>query len=270
MDSRRTKQLVISVIFLLIFVAIGYGIYSFVTPNPTCFDGIMNGKEEGVDCGTIAGCDVCAPEIFPINIQWQKVIPSGVGSYDFIALVNNPNTTYGASRIDYEISATGIAQPIKSFFYIAPGQTKYVIYPAIKSDSIVDVDFEITQAEWKGLQNLLSESINLAIRRKDYSIVNSAGIYSQVEGAIFNDSNFDFDKVEISVVLFDVNNSVMGVGKTNILTLQARNERYYKVFWPALLSGDVARVDVEAMTNIFDNANFLRTHGTDEQFQKFY
>ena len=63
---------------------------------------------------------------------------------------------------------------------------------------------------------------------------------------------------------------MIGVGKTNILTLQTRNERYYKVFWPTSLSGDVARVDVEATTNIFDNTNFLKTHGTDEQFQTFY
>ncbi|KKR22366.1 MAG: hypothetical protein UT53_C0042G0007 [Candidatus Yanofskybacteria bacterium GW2011_GWD2_39_48] len=270
MDSRRTKQLIISAIFLLVFTVIGYGIYSFVTPNPTCFDGVKNGKEEGVDCGTIAGCAVCSPEVLPVSIQWQKLLSSGTSEYDFVALVNNPNTIYGASRIDYEISATGMTQPIKSFFYIAPGQTKYVIHPSIKGGGLTDVNLKITQADWLGIKNLSSENINLEIKKKDYTIINSGGIYSQVEGTVLNNSNFDLSKVDIGVLLFDEDDNVIAVGRTNILTLPSNNERYYKVFWPTQLDGDVSKVDVEATTNIFDNYNFLKIHGTEEQFQKLY
>lgn len=270
MDSRRTKQLIVSIIFLVIFVAIGYGIYSFVTPNPTCFDGIKNGKEEGVDCGTIAGCAVCIPEILPLSVQWQKLLPAGTGEYDFVALINNPNTAYGASRIDYEISATGMAQPIRNFFYIAPGQTKYLIYPSIGADNLGDANLKIVQANWAGIKNLSSEKIDFIIQRKDYKIINTGGIYSQVEGIIVNDSDYDFNKVDVSVVLFDADNNVIGTAKTNIQTLPSKDSRYYKVFWPTVFSGDVSRVDVEATTNIFDNSNFLKTYGTEERFQKFY
>ncbi|MDR3741010.1 MAG: hypothetical protein P4L40_18490 [Terracidiphilus sp.] len=38
-------------------------------PEPTCYDGVKNGLEFGVDCGQLAGCKACGG----VNIQLPKV-----------------------------------------------------------------------------------------------------------------------------------------------------------------------------------------------------
>ena len=61
-----------------------------------------------------------------------------------------------------------------------------------------------------------------------------------------------------------------GVGKTDIRTFVAKSERGFNVAWPFALSRNVARQDVEASTNLFENSNFIKSYGSPEKFQKFY
>src|SRR3989344_6223684 len=105
MEKRVQKQLVIGFIFILIFGGISYGFVDyFLLVEPTCFDEIQNGIEEGVDCGLLACGIVCEPEIMPLNILFQKLIEVRPGDYDFVAQGNNPNSLFGASRVGYQLN----------------------------------------------------------------------------------------------------------------------------------------------------------------------
>jgi len=93
MDGRAMKQLIIGLVFVLILGGIGYGIYSGLAPEVSCTDGIQNGKEEGVDCGSLACGKACEPAIMPINIISSQFFKVGQGDYDFVAQLSNPNTS---------------------------------------------------------------------------------------------------------------------------------------------------------------------------------
>ena len=80
----------------------------------------------------------------------------------------------------------------------------------------------------------------------------------------------DFDKIDVAVILFDNTGKIVGVGKTDIRTFVAKSERGFNVAWPFALSRNVARQDVEASTNLFENSNFIKSYGSPEKFQKFY
>lgn len=280
MDSRTQKQLIIGSIFILIIGSIGYGFvdYFFVVES-TCFDKVQNGIEEGVDCGLLACGVACEPAILPLNIISQKLIEVRPQDYDFVAQINNPNSFFGASRVRYELNigvegkeiVDSNKMPLQKTgtFFILPGQTRFVIIPSIRSnDVLVGVSIDIKEVEWEKIE--MFENLNFSVQRKNYLVINKNGIFSELEGVVLNNSDFDFDKVEVGIILFDGNGEIVGINKTDIRTFLSRTERYFKVSWPTRLPANVARQDIEVLTNVFENSNFIRRYGTQERFQKYY
>ena len=261
MDGRFQKQLIIGLVFVLILGGIGYGIYSGLAPKVSCTDGIQNGKEEGVDCGSLACGKVCEPAIMPINIISSQFFKVGQGDYDFVAQLSNPNVSYGASRIEYSLGSSSGSS------YILPGQTKWIVLTAQKiPDGIEDVRFVIKNAQWEKL-DMPDNTIGFVLRRKDYHPAQKG---MELTGILYNDSNYDFDKIDVAVILFDNAGGIVGVNKTDIRTFVSKSERGFNVAWPFALSGNIVRQDVEASTNLFENSNFIKSYGTQEKFQKFY
>lgn len=263
------KQLVIGLIFILIIGAIGYGFvdYLFII-EPTCLDNIQSGIEEGVDCGLLACGTACEPPILPLNVVSQKLIEVRSGDYDFVAQINNPNPFFGASRVRYTINFGGTLSDKSGTFYILPGQTRFIIINGIRSDgALTNAFLDIVEVEWEKVETF--ENISFPIQRKSYTVVDKNGVFSELEAVILNSSDFDFDKVEVGVILFNERNDVAAVNKTDIRTFLSRTERHFKVSWPTELPVTV-RQDIEVLTNVFENANFIRRYGTQEKFQKYY
>jgi len=281
MEQRTQKQLIIGLIFVLIIGGIGYGFvdYFFITES-TCFDGVRNGFEEGVDCGTLACGVVCEPAIVPLNVVSQKLIEVRPGDYDFVAQINNPNSFYGASLVRYNLNliTEGRTSLNRSgTFYVLPGQTRFVIIPGIRVDGALSgASIDITEVEWEKVESF--ENISFSVQRKSYVVTNRNGVFSELEAVILNNSDFDFDKVEVGVILFSQpeanqpsagTDDVVAVNRTDIRTFLSRTERGFKVSWPTEFPESV-RQDIEVLTNVFENANFIRRYGTQERFQKYY
>lgn len=282
MEKRAQKQLVVGLIFVLIIGAIGYGFvdFFFIT-EATCFDGVQNGIEEGVDCGLLACGVACEPAIVPLNVLSQKLIEVRPGDYDFVAQINNPNSLFGTSRARYTINFGETISDRSGTFYILPGQTRFVIVSGIQSDSApANSSINITEVEWQKVETF--ENINFPIQRKSYTVVDKNGVFSEFEAVILNSSDFDFDKVEVGVILFSAPkgrdlasggdatlDDIIAVNRTDIRTFLSKTERSFKVTWPTTLPM-TARQDVEVLTNVFENSNFIKRYGTQEKFQKYY
>ncbi len=261
MEARTQKQFIVGIVFILILSGIGYGIYAGLVTKTSCNDGIKNGKEEGVDCGILACGKSCEPIIMPINIVSSQFLKVGQADYDFVAQLSNPNTSYGASRLEYNLGS------ISGLSYILPGQTKWLVLTALKiPDGIQGVRLVIKNVQWEKL-DMPNNTVSFILRSKDYRPAPKGTEFSAL---LYNDSNFDFDKVDVAVILFDDTGNIIGVNNTDVLTFVSRTERGFNVVWPFALPGNVARQDVEATTNLFENSNFIKSHGSQEKFQKFY
>ena len=264
MEVRQKKQLIIGSVFALLIAGAVYGLVDrFFIIEATCFDKVRNGKEEGVDCGTLACGIVCEEPVRPLQVSEDKLIRIGLGDYDFVAKIFNPNTHYGASQIDYSIGLAG-AGIKRGTTYLLPGQTKYVVATSLRTPTeVASAGLKVNSIQW--------EKINMPAG--EVELVNRRGVFSEdkssFEGVVFNDSNYDFDSVEVSVILFDSSNFIVGVNRTEIRTLLARTERSFKVIWPAP-QNTAARADVQISTNLFENSNFIKSYGTQERFQEFY
>jgi hypothetical protein len=268
MLSRAEKQTLIGIVYLLIAGVIASGIY-WAKFRPTCFDGVKNGQEEGVDCGTLACGKACVAPVQAVQVQNVQLVKTPAGDFDMAALVYNPNTDYGADMIDYTLVITdSYDQQISSqnsSFYILPGQTKYIVQTSLRD--IPDKSTArviIKDADWQKVGP--GQNVNFIVGREATTLGANQTTYQAV---ITNQSNFDFDTIDISVVVFDSSGALMATNLTNFQTFLAKTDRSIQVSWPFALPVGV-RIQTEVGTNVFNNDNFLKTNGTQEKFQQYY
>lgn len=274
MDGRVIKQLVIGIIFLLLVSSVGYGFFDyFFIIEATCFDQIQNGKEEGLDCGTIACGIVCEEPVRSLQIKSIQniIVPDTDRTSDVAIQIYNPNTEYGVASGVYDLvvrdpSGAELDRLSGQQFYMLPGQTKYLILTVVSGLALGEESVEIKSVQWQKL-NMTDNSVNFVLRRKDYHPTPKG---TQLDAVLYNDSNFDFDKVDVAVILFDDAGGIMGINRTDIRTFLAKTERGFNVAWPFTLSAPAVRQDVEVTTNLFENSNFIKSYGPQERFQEFY
>lgn len=268
MLSRTQKRFFIGSVYILIVAVIAggslYGKY-----RPTCNDGIKNGQEEGVDCGTVACGKACASPIQALVVQNIKLIKTPAGDFDMAALIYNPNVDYGSDATDYDLVVTDssgkeIIRQANSF-YILPGQTRYVVSTSLKG--IPDgstADVQIKSVDWQKVS--LGQDVSFVITRETTTPGANQTIYQAV---ITNNTNFDFDTIDVSIVVTDSSGEIIATNMTNFQTFLSHTDRAIKVTWPFALPAD-ARIQTEIGTNVFNDANFLKTHGIQEKFQQYY
>ncbi len=70
---------------------------------PSCFDGVQNQSETGIDCG--GSCQyLCTAEQQPPTVLFTQIVPSSAGRADVIASVENKNANAVAKAVPYTIA----------------------------------------------------------------------------------------------------------------------------------------------------------------------
>ena len=279
--TRITKQLIFGFIFIIIFSTIGFGIYKSFQVEPTCFDLIQNQTEEGVDCGKVCG-NTCLQSLESIRALSSNLFEirelNGQTDYDALFRVYNPNTQFGSSNVEYSLNILNMNGDSISLmlsktgsFYILPGQTKYIYEPLLKTNKTSTgknvAVLEIIKTDWEKLEGVFNEDVMLVVKSKDYFTNGKPGVSARVTGTVFNSSDFDFEKVDVVVVVLK-DNIPVGANRTEMRTLLSKSDRFFEVDWVNPITENPDRIDVEASTNVFMNSNFIRNYGTQERFQQ--
>lgn len=269
--NRLSKQLIYGGAFLLIVFGVLWLGYRAVVPGATCSDGIQNQGEEGLDCGAVCGIN-CPPPLQALVPHAVQVIRYGDGSYDAVAELENPNAAYGASKVDYSLVLTDQAgaeiMRRRGTTYVNPVQPRYLVFPLsgiTQKPAKAELQFDPAQVQWGALNIDQAGSVQFPVRREEMQAASGSFRYS---ATATNRSNFDFDRVDVTVLLYDPAGTLIGAGTTVLKTVTAGEERAFVVDWPFAVSG-VSRAQTIITTNVFDNANYIRTYGSHEKFQEY-
>ncbi len=273
MNKRIIKQLIIALMFLVILTCIVFLVYYFKKPEPSCFDGIKNQEEKEIDCGgPCISCELV--NIEPLRVLWAKAISNKAGFYDLAAEIKNPNQNYGSGNIDYKFELYDYNDNLVSEYsettFILPNQSKYLIKTKIKNDnSIYRVNINFIDVQWE--KPLDYHPFEFAVQQKEYYFLDDESLgVSQAKAVLVNKTNFDFEKIDIDVLLFDSLNNLIAVNNTEIRTLPVNQERDFVVTWFDKIDGQVSFVEIEPETNIFDPDNYIpRGINGIEEFQEY-
>lgn len=261
--NRLAKQLIIGGIFLLIFGGIAWLLYRTAVPAPVCTDGLQNGKEEGVDCGVVCGV-LCAVPVKPLENTEPVIFKTGPSNYDILAHLENPNATYGASRVNYVLTVTdaqGKELAVRrGSTYVNPAQPRYLVFPLQSLATIpvkVVLAFAPADITWAVLSIDAAGDVQFSIRGDRFTVSSGS---ARFEATVGNLSKFNFDTVDITVLAYDSNDTVVGANATVQRTMASGDQRAFLVTWPFPVSGAV-RARAIVTTNVFANDNFIRTYG---------
>lgn len=270
--QRKNKQIIIAVSFFLFWGLVGFGASRLFAEGPTCFDGIQNQGEQGIDCG--GPCKPCPPILEKIKVLKVEAVRADSQSFDLLARIENPNREYGGSEVSYRFEIfdqeNALIKKVEGVTFIFPSQAKYVIEtPVNLLASPWKVSFSIQNVNWQRLANF--ENVGLEIYEKKYTELPPGQAYvSKASGIVQNTSNFDYKKIEIVVVLYDSRENIINFQRTEMLTFYANDKRYFEVSWRKPIYKKVQRFDMEAYTNLFLDETFMKRHGTKEKYQQYY
>src|SRR3989344_2745756 len=129
----RRRQLSIILFFIIILFLVVAILFLTRDTSETCFDGVQNQDELGIDCGgTCVG--VCVEEITPPVVLWSRVFRVREGLYDVAFMIENKNK-FAVERIPYVIEVYDneniLIKQIKGMTYLNPNQDTIVFVPAL-------------------------------------------------------------------------------------------------------------------------------------------
>ncbi len=270
MNKYLKKQIIIVLVYLILIVTIGTGIYFLFIKSklPNCADSIQNQGEAGVDCG--GPCSLCPWQLQKdLEIIFAEALKTNDNFVDLVAKIKNPNRDFGVKSLSYKFNLYGSGDDLivakQGGSYILPNETGYIIEQKVSvSSDISRVEFRITGIIWQKLVDY--EEPELLIRNSQSRQTENG---YQINGTLENRGNYDFNKVDIYTVLFDKNSKILGVGQTNERTVLSKENRYFEINWFFPVAGQVKKTDIFTKTNVFLDENFMKRHGEGEKFQEY-
>lgn len=268
--NRYKKRIMIIAIYVAILGFIGLLAYLVFAPDPSCFDGKLNQNEKEVDCGGV--CTPCEEKSGKeLEIIERAFINGGGGTYDVAVKIKNPNNRVGLPSFGYSFQLKDASGKIlaerKGKSYIMPAETKYIVEMNVPVTGLPsEMSFQASDVQWKTLAKVSNPQLNIYSKNID---VKSNGSGVQAQALLRNESSYDFAKIKIAVVLRDDDGNIIGLGSNEKETVRSGEEREFKLFWPYALSGEVKNFEAEAVTNLYDDQNFLKTKYETQDFQRY-
>lgn len=231
----RTKRKLLygSVVALLItIVALVVVYFIFFTNQPTCFDGIKNGSERGVDCG--GSCNlVCTMDAKLPEVSQAGIFRVQSGIYNGVAVVRNPNIDFGAYDVQYTISAIDDLgreySKREGVIDLLPGITVPIFEPSLRiSDSVNIVDTKISFGDIVWVKNI-EQKKNVSVST---SLIENEDTQPFLSGSVTNNEAVAVGSQQIIALVSDDQGNPVGVSSTVVDPIAKGQSKDIFFTWP--------------------------------------
>jgi len=243
--TRKIKQIVYSIIYIVVIFGIIIGLYFFIKPNPSCFDGKQNQDEEGIDCGGSCAIE-CRPEFKPIElVDHVFVLPVGAGRITILAQIKNENLNYAAKNFNFTFSiynnSDQILKTINNSSFIYSGEIKYLAIPNLEINlgDVSRAELEIDSPKW--VESDVLSRPEVKIQNKN---IGEESNNIRVEGNLVNNDPFSLPSVKVVAVFFSPLGIPKGTSQTEISNLAPREVRSFRINHPPINGVDIPATQI--------------------------
>ncbi len=231
---------VLIVIFAIIFLL-------FLSPKkPTCFDGIENGTETGIDCGgtcvILCRADYANPAI--LWVRWAKVLSSG--GYNLLAYGQNPNIGVGANNVPYSYRIydnKGILLYENSGSTYVPAENNFVVFNdginiGDKVPARIDFKFLTENILWQKVPNL-----ELGIKTISQNLSNE-DTRPKLLATLKNTTLKPIQNIQSVAILYDENSNAVAFSKTITDSIDPDATADIVFTWPEPFKAKIIKIDI--------------------------
>ena len=247
----QRRNIILTVIFLLIFIPAGLiSFYLFYTP-PTCFDGKQNQGETGIDCG--GPCVLlCTDQMTEPVALWKRVFTvSDDGIYNVMAYIENPNPTGFIKDARYIFR---IFNEDRVLIAERQGVTSILpksILPLVENNiqTFAQVPTQVTFEFVGDLVYTRMDPRESLIIVKD-ELLENEDFSPRVRAKIQNLSLLPIFDIDVVVIVYNVFDTVIGVSSTYVDRLLPEETRDIVFTWPIPFSDAYSRIEI---IPVYDN-----------------
>lgn len=236
MSAWRFKRKLSYFLGLVIFILVIFLIFFFIyKPQPTCFDGVKNQDEEGVDCG--GSCvRVCSENAFQFNFLWSRPVEIGENNYSVVSLFENKNADLVAKDLGYTIKLFNsqnelVGERAGEIKNVWPREPLIIFESNIQTeDRVIRSLIELEEDIW--WEETEVERPSLSVSFKSFE----PEPYPRVTATISNNSAKNLSDIDIYIVISDYERNVFATSATLVDSLLSNTSREVFFTWPKQFS----------------------------------
>ena len=246
--SARRKIIVFLIVLIALGIVVGLPAFFAFYKAPTCFDGVQNQGEEGIDCG--GPCSkLCQVGFAPPVELWATSSQVVSGVYNLLAYAANPNTGVYAPNISYDFKlydSSGILISERAGSTDIPGETNFAVFePSVTTGNRVPYRtfFEFTSAP---LWTVSPAASGLSVTASDFV---TASTSSRVDASVLNSSLNSESSVYVTAILYGTDGNAIAFSKTVIPNIAALGTASVSFTWPFPITTTIAKKEFLFDTN---------------------
>jgi hypothetical protein len=245
--AQKRKRKILIIIGIILSIILFFVFTTITNKEPTCFDGIQNGTETGLDCGGSCA-KVCQDEVRNIVVWWERPFKVAHGVYNLVAYLENQNIDSGIKEVNYEFRVYDkdnilISQPRMGTTFIEANKRSAVFESGITTGDkeAYTVFFKISSIQdWKKTNQLFSYSLfNVG-----EPVLSQQETTPKLTAPIENKSTYNFTDVPVIVVLYNQKGNAIAASRTYIDSIEQGTTKNVFYSWPEPFKETVSRVEV--------------------------
>ena len=246
----KQRQLIYGlIVFVFLLIAVIIPIYFiFFNNRPTCFDGIQNGDERGIDCGgSCSEIRVCQGDVLPEPIiSWSRSFSVDQGMTNLVAYVQNPNVGYTAEPIPYIFAVydqENVLLGVREGVAVVPPVSTFPIFEGNfnSGDRIpAKTTFNfIEPAIWKK-SNVAKAELSVSQERLRLDLASGP----RVDAILKNETINTFRNTEVVVLIYDNLGNARASSRTKVDVLFGNESKNIVFTWPRPFDFEVSKIEI--------------------------
>lgn len=233
--GRKRQIMIIGVLSLLLIGIFTLGFYLLFSKPKTCFDGIKNQGETGIDCG--GDCArICRDDSRGLIVSWVRLFKIRDGLYSAAAQIENPNVGSIASNVPYTFTLkdkSGATVTTREGEVFIPSHKSFVIFEGtIQADSLPEtVFFQFDESpDWQKSSYVEPE---LVIENKQLANEDTS---PRLTATVRNPNISEVKDITLSALVYDDQGNTVQVSQTYVEEIAPGASANVTFTWPLPIS----------------------------------
>lgn len=227
--------------FLFLLGGVFYVSYFYAPAS--CFDGVKNGSEQGVDCG--GSCSrICSFQVTPPQVSWAQSFEVTEGVYNAVAYVENRNQAAASPEVPYTFrlfDKDGLIVE-RTGSTILPADSVYPIFAArIDTSGRVPTQTILELGEAEKWLPAVSGREQFTVQERTLQNVDSR---PRLEAKIYNNALTEAEDIEVVATIFDAQGNALTSSRTFINTFAPRSEEIVVFTWPQPIAKTIRSCEI--------------------------